>query len=109
MQRLKEAAPYKAEALRVGIVTKAQAAAEGHYLAGVGLAKQRRALAKGLTESAAQWENDVRMVMGSKEVMDMLLVSQYFDVLTAVSSDSSMILTHGPRGSDDLLRANAKD
>jgi len=94
-RRLKEAAPYKAEAARIEVVARAQAAAEGRYLSGVGLANQRRALARGLKESVETWTDDVRMLMGAKEVMDVVLLSQYIDVLTAVSSNnSSMILAH---------------
>jgi regulator of protease activity HflC (stomatin/prohibitin superfamily) len=92
-RRVKDAAPYKAEARRVGIVKAAEGLAEAKHLSGVGTANQRRALAHGFKETVEVWTEDVRLeAMPAKEVMDILLVSQYFDVLTAVSSNSSLIL-----------------
>jgi regulator of protease activity HflC (stomatin/prohibitin superfamily) len=91
-KRLKDAVPYKAEARRIAIVKEAEARVEAQYLLGVGVANQRRALVNGLKESVEVWTEDVRLVMPAKDVMDILLVSQYFDVLTAVSTNSSMIL-----------------
>lgn len=91
-RRSKDAAPYKAEARRVRIIKEAEGLVEARYLSGVGTANQRRALAHGLNETVEVWTDDVRMVMPAKDVMDILLVSQYFDVLSAVGKNSSMIL-----------------
>jgi regulator of protease activity HflC (stomatin/prohibitin superfamily) len=94
-RRVKDAAPYKADALRVGIIKEAEGRVEARYLSGVGTANQRRAIAHGLKETVEVWTDDVRLVMPAKDVMDILLVSQYFDVLNAVGSNdssSSMIL-----------------
>jgi regulator of protease activity HflC (stomatin/prohibitin superfamily) len=91
-RRVKDAAPYKADARRVGIIKEAEGLAEAKYLSGVGTANQRRALAHGLKETVEVWTEDVRLVMPAQDVMDILLVSQYFDVLNAVGSNSSLIL-----------------
>jgi hypothetical protein len=87
-RRVKDAAPYKAEARRVGVIKEAEGRVEARYLSGVGTANQRRAIAHGLKETVEVWTDDVRLVMPVKDVMDILLVSQYFDVLTAVGSNS---------------------
>jgi regulator of protease activity HflC (stomatin/prohibitin superfamily) len=94
-RRIKDAAPYKADALRIGIIKEAEGRVEARFLSGVGTANQRRAIAQGLKETVEVWTDDVRLVMPAKDVMDILLVSQYFDVLNAVGSkgsNSSMIL-----------------
>jgi regulator of protease activity HflC (stomatin/prohibitin superfamily) len=91
-RRVKDAAPYKAEARRVGIIKEAEGRVEARHLSGIGTANQRRAIAQGLKETVEVWTDDVRLVMPAKDVMDILLVSQYFDVLSAVGSNSNSSL-----------------
>jgi len=93
-RRLKEAASHKAEADKVKQVKAAEAEAEARYLSGLGVARQRKAIVHGLQESVAEFSNEVH---GStpKDVMDILLLSQYFDTLAVVGANS-LILEHDP-------------
>lgn len=93
-KRLKEAASHQAEADKVRQVKAAEADAEARYLSGLGVARQRKAIVQGLQASVAEFSEDVS---GStpKDVMDILLLSQYFDTLATVGANS-LILEHDP-------------
>jgi regulator of protease activity HflC (stomatin/prohibitin superfamily) len=94
----KAAAAHRAEAAKVQVVKEAEAHAERLHLNGAGLARERRALAKGMEESAALWtEVDVRLTKPPdwRDVLDLLLVTQYMDVLMAVKADEAMFV-HAP-------------
>jgi regulator of protease activity HflC (stomatin/prohibitin superfamily) len=92
-KRLKEAASHKAEADKTKQVKAAEADAEARYLSGLGVARQRKAIVQGLQESVSQFSNDVGTQ--PKEVMDILLLSQYFDTLSVVGANS-LFLEHDP-------------
>jgi len=93
-RRLKEAAHHKAEADKIKQIKAAEAEAESKYLSGLGVARQRKAIVAGLQDSVAEFSNEVK---GSepKDVMDILLLSQYFDTLSAVGANS-LLLEHDP-------------
>ncbi len=93
-KRLKEAASHKAEADKVQQVKAAEADAEARYLSGLGVARQRKAIVTGLQASISEFESDVDGVT-SKDVMDILVLTQYFDTLTAVGANN-LILEHEP-------------
>jgi len=93
-KRLKEAASHKAEADKVQQVKAAEADAEARYLSGLGVARQRKAIVKGLQASISEFSDEVDGVT-SKDVMDILLLTQYFDTLKDVGA-SNMILEHEP-------------
>lgn len=93
-KRLKEAASHKAEADKVQQVKAAEADAEARYLSGLGVARQRKAIVEGLQSSVSEFSSDVNGV-GAKDVMDILMLTQYFDTLTAVGANT-MILEHEP-------------
>lgn len=93
-KRLKEAASHKAEADKVQQVKAAEADAEARYLSGLGVARQRKAIVEGLQASVNEFSDDVSGV-GPKDVMDILMLTQYFDTLSAVGANS-MILEHEP-------------
>lgn len=93
-RRLRAAASYKAEADKIKQVKAAEADAEARYLSGVGVARQRKAIVEGLQTSVAQFSNEVEG-MAAKDVMDILLLSQYFDTLSSVGANSLM-LEHDP-------------
>lgn len=93
-RRLKEAASHKAEADKVRQVKNAEAEAEARYLSGLGVARQRKAIVQGLQESVGAFSNDVEGAT-PKDVMDILLLSQYFDTLSVVGANS-LILEHDP-------------
>lgn len=93
-KRLKEAASHKAEADKVQQVKAAEADAEARYLSGLGVARQRKAIVQGLQASISEFENDVSGVT-SKDVMDILVLTQYFDTLGTVGANN-LILEHEP-------------
>jgi regulator of protease activity HflC (stomatin/prohibitin superfamily) len=104
-RRLKQAAAHKAEANKVQVVRHAEATAEQDASRGVGTARERQAVAEGMRESIQVWrEMDVRVVAPPdvSEVMELLLVTQYLDVLTQVGADH-MQVQHGV--SADTLRS----
>ena len=83
-RRLKEAASHKAEADKVKQIKGAEADAEARYLSGLGVARQRKAIVNGLQESVAAFSDEVEGAH-PKDVMDILLLTQYFDTLSPVS------------------------
>lgn len=93
-KRLKEAAAHKAEADKVRQVKAAEAEAESRYLSGLGVARQRKAIVQGLQASVAEFSDEVEGAT-PKDVMDILLLSQYFDTLSVVGANS-LILEHDP-------------
>lgn len=94
-RRLKEAASHKAEAEKIRQVKAAEAEAEARYLNGLGVARQRKAIIEGLQMSVSEFAGDVSDV-SPKDVMNILLLSQYFDTLTSVGANS-LILQHDPQ------------
>jgi hypothetical protein len=66
-------------------VKSAEAEAEAKYLSGVGVAKQRKAIVDGLRSSIVDFSNNVEGA-STKEVMDLLLLTQYFDMIRDVGS-----------------------
>jgi len=93
-KRLKEAASHKAEADKIKQVKAAEAEAEARYLSGLGVARQRKAIVSGLQTSVSEFSENVDGAT-PKDVMDILLLTQYFDTLSSVGANS-MILEHDP-------------
>ena len=109
--RLREASKEKAEAEKILLVKSAEAEAEAKYLLGAGVAKQRSAIVNGLQMTVSDFSNNVD---GStpKDVMDLLLMTQYFDTLKTMgksdNGSSTLFLPHGPHAITDL-REELKD
>lgn len=101
-KRLKEASSHRAEADKVKQVKAAEAEAEARYLSGLGVARQRKAIVQGLQESVEGFANDVAGAT-PKDVMDILLLTQYFDTLSTVGANS-LILEHDPATVANLQR-----
>jgi len=93
-KRLKDAASHKAEANKIKQVKAAEADAEAKYLSGVGVARQRKAMVMGLQSSVEAFSEDIAGAT-PKDVMDILLLTQYFDTLSVVGANS-LILEHDP-------------
>lgn len=77
---------------------KAEAEAEAKYLAGVGVAKQRQAITDGLRENIVNFSHSVSGT-SAKEVMDLIMVTQYFDTLKDLgnsSQNTTVFIPHGP-------------
>merc|ERR1712187_1081055 len=90
----KDAAAHKAEADKTKQVKAAEAEAEARYLSGLGVARQRKAIVQGLQSSVSEFSDEVHGA-SPKDVMDILLLSQYFDTLSSVGANS-LILEHDP-------------
>jgi regulator of protease activity HflC (stomatin/prohibitin superfamily) len=93
-KRLKEAAAHKAEADKIKQVKDAEADAEAKYLNGLGIARQRKAIVDGLQASVSEFSSEVKGTT-PKDVMNILMLSQYFDTLNNVGANS-LILEHDP-------------
>lgn len=97
-QRLQLANVYKGEAEKVLQVKRAEADAEAKYLGGVGVARQRQAITDGLRENILNFSHKVEGT-SSKEVMDLIMVTQYFDTIKDLGNNSkntTVFLPHGP-------------
>jgi len=94
-QRMKEAAKEKAMADKVLVVRRAEAQSESKYLSGVGVAKQRKAIIDGLRDSILDWQQGDDSSSPS-DVMDLLLLTQYFDMLGIVGQNPSSGTTFVP-------------
>merc|ERR1711918_214050 len=79
-QRKREAASYQADAQKILKVKAAEADAESKYLSGLGVARQRKAVVDGLKDSVTEFTSNVSGT-SSSDVMDLLLVTQYFVLL----------------------------
>jgi regulator of protease activity HflC (stomatin/prohibitin superfamily) len=100
-KRLKFAVAERAEGDKILQVKAAEAEAESKYLSGVGVAKQRKAIVDGLRTSIVQGAD-------TKEVMDLLLLTQYFDMIRDVGSAAHCKTTFVPSSNargDELRNA----
>ncbi|CAM8906039.1 unnamed protein product [Rhodiola kirilowii] len=97
-QRLQLASVYKGEAEKILLVKKAEAEAEAKYLGGVGVAKQRQAITDGLRENIVNFSDKVEGT-SAREVMDLIMVTQYFDTIKDLgnsSKNTTVFIPHGP-------------
>jgi regulator of protease activity HflC (stomatin/prohibitin superfamily) len=94
-KRLKFAIAERAEGDKILQVKSAEAEAEAKYLSGVGVAKQRRAIVDGLRTSILEFNDNVSGT-STKEVMDLLLLTQYFDMVRDVGTDKHCRTTFVP-------------
>jgi regulator of protease activity HflC (stomatin/prohibitin superfamily) len=102
-ERKKTAAEYEGEAERIRIVAKANAEAESKRLQGQGIADQRREIARGLEESVEVLN---RVGINSQEASALILVTQHYDTLQAVSenTESNLILMpNNPASASDMM------
>lgn len=104
-RRLRVAAQDKAEAEKLLIVKAAEADAESKYLAGLGVARQRAAIVNGLRESVVSFSHEVEGTT-SAQVMDMMVLTQYFDMLRDVGTKGSttMVMAQNPGAMADVAR-----
>ncbi|XP_047322284.1 hypersensitive-induced response protein 4-like [Impatiens glandulifera] len=97
-QKLQLASVYRGEAEKIMLVKKAEADAEAKYLGGVGVARQRQAITNGLRENILDFSYKVEGA-SSKDVMDLILLTQYFDTIRDVgnsSKNTTVFIPHGP-------------
>ncbi|GFP88295.1 hypersensitive-induced response protein 4 [Phtheirospermum japonicum] len=97
-QRMQLASVYKGEADKILLVKKAEAEAEAKYLGGVGVARQRQAITDGLRENILNFSHKVEGT-SAKEVMDLIMITQYFDTIKDLgngSKNTTVFIPHGP-------------
>ena len=82
-QREQVAANARGEAEKILVVKKAEAEAESKALQGQGIANQRKAIIEGLQASIEPFQKVVGDASTS-EVMQLVLVTQYFDTLKSI-------------------------
>jgi len=110
-RRLRIAAAEKGEADKILLVKSAEAEAESKKLQGQGIAEQRKAIVDGLKDSVEAFSQAVE---GStaQDVMSLVLMTQYFDMLKDVggSSQSNVIMIPSSPGgmesiSQEIIKA----
>ena len=102
-QRLQVAAEHEGEAKKIMVVKAAEADAESKRLSGKGIADQRTAIVEGLRESV----KDASTALGveAPAVMTLVLMTQYYDMLTEVGKNSktnTIMLPHTPGAVGDI-------
>ena len=110
-QREQVAANSRGEAEKILVVKKAEAQAESKALQGQGIANQRKAIIEGLQVSIEQFQKVVEGA-SAKEVMQLVMVTQYFDALKAIGESdrtNTLFLSHSPGAvkevSDQILES----
>lgn len=105
-RRLRIAAQEKAEADKIMLVKRAEAEAESKFLQGEGIARQRRAIVEGLRDSVHDFTERVGEI-APKDVLELVLVTQFFDTLKEVgmhSKDNTLLLPHNPGALNQLSK-----
>ena len=79
---------------KVRVVKLAEATAESLYLQGLGTSRERSAIAKGIEDTVLEHcDGSKGNTPDNKTIIDILLVSQYYDILSAIGrSFSNQIL-----------------
>jgi len=110
-QREQVAAAARGEAEKILVVKKAEAEAESKALQGQGIANQRKAIIEGLRGSIEDFQKSLGDA-SAKEVMQLVLVTQYFDTLKSIgelNKTNTLFLSHSPGAvqavSDQILQA----
>jgi regulator of protease activity HflC (stomatin/prohibitin superfamily) len=100
--RRREAAKNNAEAEKIRVIAAAEAEARAKELQGVGIARQRLAIANGLKESV---EACAEAGISAEEATKMVLLTQHYDTVTAVgahSKSSLILLPYSPSGMTEV-------
>jgi len=103
-QREQVAANARGEAEKILVVKKAEAEAESKALQGQGIANQRKAIIEGLQVSIEQFQKVVEGA-SAKEVMQLVMVTQYFDTLKSIGESdktNTLFLAHSPMAVKDV-------
>jgi regulator of protease activity HflC (stomatin/prohibitin superfamily) len=102
-ERQKIAAEYEGESERIRIVAKAKAEAESKHLQGIGIADQRRAIAKGLEDSVSMLNN---AGINSQEASALIVITQHYDTLHSLGEHSNsnlILLPNSPSSASNML------
>lgn len=103
----KMVAILKAEGLAETTRIQAAADADSKHKAGEGLSRQRQAIIDGLAESVKLFQEGVADV-SSKDVMDLIMITQYFDMMhsigTAEKGSNTIFIPHSPSNVGDIAQ-----
>ena len=97
-QRMRLAATEKGEADRILKVKAAEGDAESKALQGRGISDQRKAIVAGLRDSVDEFRKSVPGTT-AKDVMNLVLMTQYFDMLKEIGASSrtnAILIPHSP-------------
>ena len=97
-QRMRVAATEKGEADRILKVKAAEGDAQSKALQGRGIADQRKAIVEGLRDSVGAFQLAVPGTT-AKDVMNLVLMTQYFDMLKEIGASSrsnAILIPHTP-------------
>lgn len=103
-QRMRVAATDRAQSEYILQVKRAEGEAETKYLSGVGVARQRQAIVDGLRESVLAFSENVPNT-STKDVLDMVMLTQYFDTMKEIgasSKNTTVFIPHGPGSVADV-------
>jgi len=101
--REKTAAQYEGDAARILIVEKAKAEAESKRLQGMGIADQRREIARGLEESVEVLN---KVGINSQEASALIVVTQHYDTLQSIGQQTNsnlILLPNSPQAGSQML------
>ena len=103
-KRMKEAAKEEAAAAKIRVVAAAEADAESKRLSGEGIAMQRIAIANGLKESVQEVKQAMESDVTSKEVMNMLFLTQHYETIAKLGehNSSTIFMPYSPNNVADL-------
>ncbi len=104
-QRLRVAAEHEGEAKKIIVIKGAEADARSKELSGEGIAKQRIAIVAGLRESVKDASD--ALGVNAEGVMTLVLMTQYYDMLTDVGKNSrtnTIMLPHTPGAVGELQK-----
>jgi regulator of protease activity HflC (stomatin/prohibitin superfamily) len=97
-QRMRVAATERGEADRILKVKAAEGEAQAKALQGRGIADQRQAIVAGLRDSVDEFRKSVPGTT-AKDVMNLVLMTQYFDMLKEIGASSrtnAILIPHSP-------------
>jgi regulator of protease activity HflC (stomatin/prohibitin superfamily) len=102
-EREKVAAQHEGDAQRILIVERAKAEAESKRLQGMGIADQRREIARGLEESVGTLN---KAGINPQEASALIVITQHYDTLQSIGADSNsnlILLPNNPNAASSML------
>ena len=102
-EREKIAAQFEGDAQRILIVERAKAEAESKRLQGMGIADQRREIARGLEESVEVLN---KVGINSQEASALIVVTQHYDTLQSIGQETNsnlILLPNSPQAGSTML------
>lgn len=109
-QREQTAAQARGEADKILVIKRAEAEAEQKKLRGEGVAAERTAIARGISQSASLIREALGEGLEPQHIMDILLTTQGYDAMRDVGGNAKATVVFMPnsaRGLQELLSANS--